>query len=57
MSKAAEYRAKSIECLIEADRATDPQLGEQLAKLAMAYAKLVEILERNHKPRLGISTV
>jgi hypothetical protein len=51
-----EYRAKAIECLTEADRTSDPQVREQLIRLAMAYAKLTEISERNARTDLVYET-
>ena len=56
MPSADECRAKSIECLIEADRATDPQVGEQLVRLAMAYVKLAQTLERKARTDLVYET-
>jgi hypothetical protein len=56
MPSTNEYRAKSDECLTEADRTSGPQVREQLLRLAMAYRKLAELSERNARTDLVYET-
>ena len=41
-----EYRAKALEFLARANRALQPEIREQLLRIAMAYVNLADFAER-----------
>jgi len=53
-----EYRAKALEFLARADRTSQPEIREQLLRIAMAYVNLADFADRtaswdnlDHEPR------
>jgi hypothetical protein len=46
MGSSAEYRAKAMEILLQAERASDDAIRRELLNIAAVYARLVDRAER-----------
>ncbi len=56
MPHSDEYRAKAVECLLQANRTPEPETRDLFLMLAMAYARLAECADRNARADLVYET-